>query len=106
MKANFIFFISLVYIACASSIKMPTEKNLVVAKFKWEDSNLEQLQRGYKLFTTNCGGCHGIPEPNNHTNKEWETIVPQMSKVSKLNDNESLDILKFIISAKTDTTKI
>lgn len=49
-----------------------------------------------KLYSQKCSGCHRLYNKNEYTVKQWEKILPEMSKKSKLSKEEENQILMFL----------
>lgn len=59
---------------------------------------LSDLQSGYKLYVTNCSGCHSLFKPTSHTPQEWEKLLPEMFKETSLNEKERGLVKNYIFS--------
>lgn len=70
---------------------VPVKGNFVV---KTTDSDI--IKRGSYLFENNCGGCHSLPKPNEHTLEAWKPILDRMQIEAKISDQEKADIYFFI----------
>ncbi|MCX6296062.1 MAG: hypothetical protein NTX97_08345 [Bacteroidetes bacterium] len=93
---SIIFCISLV---CCSTVGFKlTVEDETLAKTKWDDSSLEQLNAGYKLYVAKCGGCHFLRAPNRYPEKRWLEILPIMDKKAKLSLEQSDLIMKYVIT--------
>ena len=59
---------------------------------------LESLQHGYKLYLTNCSGCHYLHLPNTRTREEWEALLPEMFGKVQLDSAERARVREYILS--------
>lgn len=55
-----------------------------------------QIARGAKAWGNNCGRCHNIRDPKEHTDDEWEVSVMHMRKVANLPGELTRDIAAFL----------
>ena len=55
---------------------------------------------GRNLFMSKCGGCHQLFDPNSHTEDEWNKIMLAMQQKSKINDQQKIEIISWILETK------
>lgn len=54
------------------------------------------LSKGEELYYEKCGGCHRLYSPNEITNEKWDKIMEEMTKRSKLEDDEKRMIIQYL----------
>lgn len=55
---------------------------------------------GRNLYISKCGGCHQLFDPNSHTELEWNKIIINMQKKSKINDQQKIYIYDWILETQ------
>lgn len=94
MNKLILLFTIIACAACSSQLYIPTEVNVN----KVETASLSELQKGHDLFQNNCGKCHKIPKPDNHTNQQWVKILENMAPKAKLSTEQSDLVYKYIVN--------
>ena len=74
---SFLILMTLVFIGCHPKSRPPFNTN-------------------EKLFRSKCSSCHSLPHPNEYTDPQWELIVRKYAKRAKLNENQTIQILKYL----------
>lgn len=52
--------------------------------------------KGGKLYCEKRGGCHRLYSPQEITNEKWDKIMEEMTKRSKLDDEEKRMIIQYL----------
>ena len=66
------------------------------------NSNVEtKYPGGLDLYLSKCGGCHRLHERNEFTGQKWDKILTRMQKKSKISDEQTEKILKFLTEVDT-----
>ena len=97
-KILFLIFFSVFFICCSPIIFKPTSEDVDLAKQKWENVSIDQLNNGFKLFKAKCSGCHFLPIPRDYSEAKWIHILPEMSEKSKLTHEEYDLVFKYVIT--------
>jgi|ERR1051326_1678430 cytochrome c5 len=102
MKRTFvlIFTIAAAVVCCKTVSLAPTAQDESIAKTKWADANLDQLNAGYKLYTDNCGRCHKLHKPTEYDETRWTKIVPWMGKKAELKETDQQLILHYLLAKR------
>lgn len=58
----------------------------------------EQMREGMNVWQASCQKCHKLYEPASHTVKQWERILPRMSKKANLTDEQAGKVRAYILS--------
>lgn len=87
-----------ILVCCSPIVFKPTIEDASFAKKKWEDSSIEGLNSGFKLYTAKCSGCHYLPIPKDYSEKKWLETMPEMGEKSHLSHEEYDLILKYVIT--------
>lgn len=95
--------------ACATSqLNLnPTEADAERAKAEFGNSSLTELVNGKNLYESNCGSCHRLYKPTDHSEGEWKHEVPEMvALVNKKNKKQVLSqederlILQYVLTMR------
>lgn len=70
------------------------------AKTHWPDATAESLEHGRQLFLASCNKCHAYPDRAAYSEDRWPRIVANMGKRAKLSDEESTQVLHFILATR------
>lgn len=60
--------------------------------------SLADLETGYKLYSSNCGGCHALHVPSSRRLSDWEMILPKMFPKTQLNIEQRELVRQYLIS--------
>lgn len=56
--------------------------------------------KGRNLFMSKCGGCHQLFDPKSYSESEWNKIMMEMQKKSKIDDQQKNEIYNWILETK------
>lgn len=79
---------------------LPNDQQLELAKLKWPNTSLADLQEGHRVLAERCSNCHGSPKVKSHNEAEWEKIVAWMAPKAQLSDAETENLRRYVISGK------
>ncbi len=90
-----------VAIGCTSQLPKPSSFDLEVARARWPDATLEDLDGGRMLFVQNCAGCHDLPRPGDLAPEDWTESVEAMRVEAEveLTDEEAARIQRYLYVA-------
>ena len=77
----------------------PTQEE-AVAEVK-KNYTEEQMEEGKVIWQASCDKCHKIFEPESHTVRQWEKILPDMTKRAKLDNIKAGKVRAYILSHAT-----
>jgi hypothetical protein len=83
--------ICLAFSSCSSSLYTPNETDAQL-----ENTSLDTLLAGKKLYANKCSSCHNLYLPTKYTYSEWQDIMIKMQKLAKIDDNHKLIITKYL----------
>lgn len=95
MKKHLIYTF-LILAGCSTTLRLPSENDLVYAKQIDRSMNLDSLKEGYDLYIHKCSSCHFLYQPAKYSEQKWRNILPEMAdkaKISKEEENRILDYL-------------
>ncbi|MEO6406628.1 MAG: hypothetical protein ABIY51_16055 [Ferruginibacter sp.] len=103
MKIKFIGGLIVFFIAACTSTGhlQPADADLAVARQRVPGITLSDLQKGYKIFATNCSACHRLHDPKEYTAKRWEPILVKMFDKAKMADINKRALVTNYIMAKS-----
>jgi hypothetical protein len=58
----------------------------------------DDLKKGFKLYVSNCGGCHLLPVPSSKNISQWEKVLPEMFNKTELDAAQKQLIRQYIYS--------
>ena len=90
-----------VAIGCASQIPEPSSVDLEIARARWPEATLEELDSGRTLYIQNCAGCHELPRPGDFAPEQWWETVEEMRVDAdvELTDEETIRIQRYLFAA-------
>ena len=56
----------------------------------------DDIAAGKIVFDMNCGKCHKFKMPETLTTKQWDHILPGMSRKSNLNETQSAQVHAYV----------
>lgn len=103
MKIKFVTAILILLIAACSVTQhlQPTAADLVVAQQHIPGITLKELQDGYKIYVTNCSGCHSLHNPKEYTAGQWKPILSEMFEKAKMHDTKQNELVTSYLIAKS-----
>jgi hypothetical protein len=92
MKRFFYVSLFLVTIAgCMDGLKVaPTVQELGAT------TEIVQLEEGRRIYIHNCTKCHNALRITRYTQQEWDGILPDMIRKSKLSSTQALHVRTYI----------
>ena len=60
-----------------------------------------QMEEGKVIWQGNCNKCHKLYEPESHSVKSWEKILPRMVKRAKLDDKQAGMVRAYLLAHAT-----
>lgn len=97
-----------ILVACSPKLSNPTNDDLTIAKSKFGDVTLQELQEGKKLYQENCNLCHKLYKPQMFSEEKWRNIIPPMvKKVNKktgqqvISPQDESKILKYVLTMQS-----
>lgn len=97
MKLSLLLIALIGIVSCATSKVVPVPDAKMVAKSGIE---IEQLQRGHKIFTTQCTRCHEQRFPDQISDRDWHAVLPAMAWNAGLSKADEDAVKKYIKAAR------
>lgn len=85
----------LVMFACAHALYRPTQELAQKSGIP-----LERLEQGRQLYIDHCGSCHMLYLPSRFSVEKWRVEMEAMRSRVTLNDEESTQILVYLLAGK------
>lgn len=101
MIRNSIFLaMTLLVAACGTtnSLFKPSELDATKISTNQKKVTVEDLQSGFKLYSSNCTGCHYIYVPASKNKLEWEKTFLVMFPKTHMNSEEQELVRQYIFS--------
>lgn len=95
----FICFLGSIYCCSPSSLR-PTQADEAFAKDKWGQANVVDLNKGYDIYVSKCGGCHILPKPLDYSEVKWMEILPDMCKRAFLDKSQQESVTRYILTKR------
>lgn len=96
-KLNLIAVGIVVLAACTpktAEVISPVEKPATVATSEFPSS---EVAEGSKLYAENCGKCHKLKTVTDFSSEQWQSIVPRMSIMAKIDATKENNILQYVL---------
>jgi cytochrome c5 len=102
MRVKYIFIAAVLFIAACSTTQhlRPEEADLAVAQQRIPGITISELQSGYKIYATNCSGCHRLHSPREYTAEKWKPILSEMFAKAKMTDDKQKELVANYLVAK------
>jgi hypothetical protein len=91
-------FLGSVY-CCSPSLLRPTQSDEAFAKDKWGQAGAD-LNQGYDIYVSKCGGCHILPKPLDYSEEKWMEILPDMCKRAFLNKAQQESVTRYVLTKR------
>jgi hypothetical protein len=82
----------LTFASCTTKLYTPSDANVN----KRETASLTELQQGKEIFSTKCGRCHKLPNPEKHQPEEWTNILGKMAPKAHLTAEQKALVFKYV----------
>lgn len=63
-------------------------------------NTVENLALGKTVYENSCAKCHDLPNPTDHSARDWVGIMNWMAPKAKLNDQQHEMVYDYIVSVK------
>ena len=95
MKSISIVLLLLILAACtATKLYTPSSSN----ENKRTTASVDELKKGYELYTTRCNKCHGLKSPDSRTAEQWTKVLVSMAPKAKLTAEEKDLVYKYLVN--------
>lgn len=84
---------------CASPPPPVTERLLSHAT---SGTRIEDLERGWAIFTGPCAKCHSLDPPDKYSTVEWTRIVSEMAKPAHLSGEQERLLKQYLWAARAE----
>jgi cytochrome c5 len=92
----------LIVAACSTTHSVtfkPTESDAAKVSTPEKKVTLADLQSGFNLYVSNCGGCHNLHAPSSKSKEKWNKVLPEMFSKIQISP-EKQDLIKQYIFSK------
>lgn len=86
--------------ACGTAVPRVSPALVDVASTRWPGMDAQRLEAARSLYVAKCGTCHGLYPPSSCTEAHWPAVMAEMAPKSKLNADQSEEILRFVLAAR------
>ena len=92
-------------VACMPALRAPGESDVRRAVARWPDATLGQLERGRKVYTAKCSGCHNLHLPSSLPPAAWPTAVDAMvsAYAIRLERSDREAMLRYLVTMSEKT---
>ena len=84
--------------ACTSALPHPQPRDAELARARWQDVSVAQLEHGRKSYVVKCSGCHHLALPHDRSPQQWPAVIETMSARARLTPAEKLAIERYIVT--------
>jgi hypothetical protein len=104
---KYIYFTAVIFVFSCRPLLLidPGQKDIARADEKFPGTTLEDLQKGKKIFESNCNKCHSLKMPFRVTEERIYKVLPVMAKRAKLDAKEEDLVLRYLITIHPEQTK-
>lgn len=78
---------------------VPTGEQLSAAGALPRGTDMDAIRRGRTIFVTECGACHRLYLPQEHSPEEWRPIARRMGYRASLGDDQIADLEAYLTAA-------
>ena len=64
------------------------------------DVSLESLQKGYRVYVSQCGRCHELIAPATVKTADWKLLIPGMCWNAGLSKADEAAVMHYVLAAK------
>jgi hypothetical protein len=82
---------------CAS-LPHAEPRDVEVARQRWPEVSLAQLEEGRDTYVRRCAGCHSLVLPQKLAPDAWPKAVAKMGERAKIDEAERQQILRFVMT--------
>lgn len=86
--------VCLLILACSQNLYIPATDTVS------DESMIEELMAGRKLYIKQCGSCHNLYTPQTFSREKWSAEMVEMKEEAKISDHEAELILKYLTGFK------
>jgi hypothetical protein len=81
----------LIVTSCISALYIPTESDAAR-----NNTSLETLNSGRRLYLNHCGGCHNLYLPLQYNKQDWIRIMDKMQEPAKIDNSQKEVIMTYL----------
>ena len=103
MKQLVTIFALIIFISACTTTEhlQPADADLFLAQQRIPGITMTDLQRGYKMYSLNCSGCHRLHDPVEYTAGQWKPILDKMFVKARLSDDRQKQLISNYLVAKS-----
>lgn len=95
MKSISIALLLIILAACTTTkLYTPSASN----ENKRITASVDELKKGYELYTTRCNKCHGLKSPDSRNAEQWTKVLASMAPKAKLTAEEKDLVYKYLVN--------
>jgi mono/diheme cytochrome c family protein len=64
---------------------------------------VELLKRGRSIYVSQCARCHSAQPVLNYSQEQWDRLLPEMEKQSRLSTNQVSELRAYILQVRSIT---
>ncbi len=83
---------------CTGALPAVTADTALLAQTLWPDATQAQLEQGRSMYVARCGGCHALVPPGRRSPDQWRSDVSEMAPKARLSPDESLAVLRYLVT--------
>src|SRR5690606_741624 len=80
-----------------ASTTASSETSAEVAAIKQKYSEA-QIEEGRLIYQSSCGKCHKLFEPESKSIEKWETVLPKMQRLAKLDETDGGKVRAYLLT--------
>ncbi len=81
---------------CASAIPHLSSADKTAARSEWANVDLDH---GRSVYIRNCGACHRLYSPTEHSSEQWKQLFGEMAGRAHLSQDDSTAVVAYLSTA-------
>ena len=97
IKASCVLLVAIMFSGCAAEKQVPVPTKLMASE---SGQDLAVLERGHKVYMTQCTRCHEPLMPSEVSTEDWHIVTPGMAWNAGISEADETAVLKYILAAR------
>ena len=90
-------------VTSTSTHKPITDAQLTAVQSRFPDATMEELHKGYSIYTGACTRCHGAKDVTKYTEPKLLEIVDDMAKKAHITAEEKQALIRFAVGVRASS---
>jgi mono/diheme cytochrome c family protein len=85
-------------VGCAAALPRATPGDVELARARWPETTVQELNRGREVYANKCSGCHQLYLPSSRPPTAWPPVLAKMASEAKLTEQQSELIERYLVT--------